>query len=157
MRRTLDFADFDAVLADVERLRRDGYRRAGNWGLAQACDHLTRFMRGSLEGFGFQFPLPVRLAGRWLILGRTLRTRRIPAGVKGPAPLMPPADVDADAALRDFAETLGRVRDHAGDFHPSPLFGRMTPEQWRQVHLIHAAHHLSVLVPNEPTTPSDGA
>jgi hypothetical protein len=150
MRRTLDFFDFDAVLADVERLRRDGYRRAGTWDLPQACDHLTRFMRGSLEGFGFQFPLPFRLAGRWLFLGRTLRTRRIPTGVKGPAPLMPPADVGGDAAVRAFAETVARVRDHRGDFHPSPLFGRLTPEQWRQIHLIHAAHHLSFLVPNDP-------
>ena len=39
--------------------------------------------------------------------------------------------------------TVGR----ATEVHPSPFFGRLTPDQWRQLHLIHTAHHLSFLVP----------
>ena len=40
-RRRLSFATEDAVLADVARLRRHGYRRHGNWSLPQIAWHLA--------------------------------------------------------------------------------------------------------------------
>ena len=161
-RRQLNFDSFDALAVDVDRLRDGGYTRAGAWTLGQVCDHLSRFMRASIEGFSGPVPLPIRFAratglGR-LILRRTLKVRRIPEGVKGPADVMPgPAALDERAAVEAFRKAMADVRDHAGDFQPSPLFGPMTAEQWRQIHLIHAAHHLSFLLPNGSSTPGDSA
>jgi len=44
------------------------------------------------------------------------------------------------ASIRRFAE-------HPGEMQPSPLFGKMTRDQWTDLHLIHASHHLSFLLP----------
>jgi hypothetical protein len=164
-RRQLDFHDFDAVAAEVERLRRYGYARAGNWDLRQVCEHLTATMRMSLEGFSFQGPpWPLRVLIAPLLRWRFFKTRRMPAGYKGPEPLMPNPAGDENAAVRTFNEMLARVRDPGASFHPSPFLGKLTAEQWRQLHLIHAAHHLGFLVPRDsqqgekpaaPTIPSN--
>jgi hypothetical protein len=149
-RRKLDFTTFDALIADVETLHARGYTRAGNWSLEQAAEHLTLFMRCSLEGFpdkndGLKFKL-ARLFGR-MIYNRMVKTRSIPAGFKGPDEFMPgpKSDPAAVAVLQDMCR---RVRDHAGAFHPSPVFGKLTNPEWKQAHLIHAAHHLRFLTPN---------
>jgi hypothetical protein len=151
-RRRLQFATFDALIDDIDDLRACGYDRAGNWDLAHVCEHLTRFMRLSLDGFppDFRFALPLRVIGSTVVKWTTLATGWIPAGVKAPHPSL---EVDEDdvrpeaTAASHCIATIREVRDHEGPFHPSPLFGRMPPEQWRRVHLIHAAHHLSFLIP----------
>ena len=50
-RRQLQFNDLDAVIADLDHLNQAGYDLQGNWDLAQICDHLAYFIRGSLEGY----------------------------------------------------------------------------------------------------------
>ena len=147
-RRPLDFRSFDAALADVDRLRSAGYDAAGFWDLARALEHLTTFMRLSLDGFPMKYPAVVRLGGP-VIKWWTLRTRRMPAGVKTPRPFEPSGSVAEAQAVADFRAVVGRVEHPAAAFHPSPLLGRLTPDEWRQLHLIHAAHHLSFLVPRE--------
>ena len=146
-RRKLDLRDFDAVAAEVDRLLAHGYDRAGNWSLAQACDHLSTFMRMSLEGFPLRVPWIISgFLGPLVVKRLTLWTRSIPAGYKTPQPLEPTSAADDAAAVLTFKDVLQRVWA-AAQLHPSPLFGRMTPEQWREIHLIHASHHLSFLVP----------
>ena len=49
-----------------------------------------------------------------------------------------------ESRLRAVVE---RFKGHSGPLHPSPAFGRLTPEQWREVHLWHCEHHLSFLLP----------
>jgi hypothetical protein len=146
-RRKLRFNTLDDVAVDARSLLRRGYDRAGTWSLAQVCDHLTTFMRMSLDGFP---PITVpwfvrsgRATAKWMIL----RFRWIPSGFKAPAELLP-ADAGEDAAATEaLARTLTQVRDHAGAWRPSPLLGPLTPEEWRMVHTVHAQHHLSFLVP----------
>lgn len=153
-RRPLDLPTHAAVLADLQQLQR-GYTPGGKWSLTQCCQHLHLFMFGSLEGFSFRFPWIIRGTLGPLILKRTLKTRRIPAGIPAPkflrpqiAPYLPDQSPQDDPAVQEvFVATLNRVFTHAGPFHPSPLFGEMTPEQWRQIHLIHTAHHFSFLLP----------
>jgi hypothetical protein len=147
-RRQLDFQDFDSLTADVDRLHRDGYTKAGTWDLRQICEHLTASMRMSIEGFTFKVAWWFIFVGP-LIRRRLFKTRKVPAGIKGPDSLMPASTGDETAALNAFHKELRRVRDHAGPFRPSPVMGRLSPEQWRQFHLIHAAHHLSFLIPRD--------
>jgi hypothetical protein len=42
---------------------------------------------------------------------------------------------------------MDRLRTHQGEMHASPFFGYLTPQQWRDLHLIHCAHHLGYLIP----------
>lgn len=153
-RRTLDFPTFDAMLADVETLQARGYQRMGNWTLEQVCEHLTTFMRMSLEGFPeTKLTLKMRLARmlRGVILRQMLKSRKMPAGVRGPDAFMPGPKSDP-AMIETFKQMCARMRDHAGPCKPSPLFGDLSAEQWRQIHLIHGAHHLSFLVPTRDFT-----
>lgn len=148
------FSDFAALREDLHALRACGsYDRAGAWSLGQICDHLTTFMRGSLEGFGFRLPWYMRLAGP-LILRSTLQSRRIPAGIKTPPPLMPAVESNLQdaAAIDALLAMLDRYEQHTGPMQPSALFGRLSREQWDQIHLIHAAHHLSFITPRRPQT-----
>ncbi len=147
-RRTLRLGSYDDILRDADALLASGYRRAGTWNLGQVCHHLATFMEMSLDGFPILFPAPVRWLARWLVLPRMLRhevfRRRYPA----PEFAAPPAEVDDRAGLDRLRAAVGRLKEHPGELKPSPVFGRLSPEQWREVHLWHCEHHLSFLRPN---------
>jgi hypothetical protein len=153
-RRQLDFHDFDAIAQDIDRLHTRGYQKVGNWDLAQVCTHLARTMEWSLTGTKFQAPWLFRnwVARKLLVpivLGRILKKRRLKTGFQAPAELIPSASPAAEAeAVLQCKQLLQRVRDHQGEFCLHPFFVKVTPEQQRQIHFIHSAHHLSFLVPN---------
>lgn len=157
-RRWLDFSSFDDVIADARQLEQ-GYVRTKKWTLGECCDHLGRFMQMSLEGFpGIRLPAPLAYIVRSVALNRSLRTRRLPGGVPAPGYLRPAASGTSAEALVPASEQdcraveamvalVRRVEAHEGGFARSPLFGTLSPEVWREVHLIHCAHHLGHLVP----------
>ncbi len=148
-RRSLAFGTYDDVLADIEHLQRAGYRPLGRWSLGQICRHLSYYWRGSLDGFPFRLPWIVRrLLGR-AALKRRLRTRQMPAGGRTIPASVPPADVDEAAAVAEARELLMRLKTTAVPLHPSPLFDRLSADQWRELHLLHATHHLSLLIPGD--------
>ncbi len=149
-RRDLSFSSYDDLLAEIARLRERGYEQRGQWSLGQICGHLSYYLRGSLEGFGFKLPWLLRkLVGRPL-LRRRLRTGRIADGGRTIPASVPPTGVDEEAAAAEACHLLERLRDNREPLHPSPLFDRLTPDEWRIMHLMHAAHHLSFLVPRGP-------
>lgn len=149
-RRNLDFDRFEAVSADIHHLHAAGYTQVGSWDLSRVCDHLTRYMRMSLEGFPFQLPWVLRrLVGPAILKPLVLWTHWLPAGARAPQALVPLRSLQEPGAVEAAIEMLHRVRNHPGRFAPSPLFGQMSNSQWRRIHLIHASHHLSFLVPSE--------
>jgi hypothetical protein len=145
-RRNLDFQDFESVAADIDRLKKNGYAKVGQWELCQTCDHLATVMRMSLEGFPFKGAWYIRLLAP-MIKGRFFKTRRMTEGFQAPAVLIPATGKSEDAAIGSCKDLLQRVKTHEGEFHPNPFFGKLSPDEWRQLHLIHAAHHLSFLIP----------
>ncbi len=150
-RRELSFATYEELLADIQRLQREGYRSLGAWNLGQMARHLSYYVRGTLEGFPFRLPWVVRkLIGRPL-LKRMLRGQPRRGGGRTIPASRPPADVDERAAVAELCALVARLSSttEAQQLHASPLFGRLTIEQWRRLHLLHAAHHLSFLIPKE--------
>src|SRR5687768_3540041 len=96
-RRSLRLATLDDAVTDARQLLERGYDRAGNWNLAQVCDHLTKLMTMSRDGFGDAgFGWGVRLFGR-LAKPLILRANSMPKGLDGPPSFMPPADLTNDA------------------------------------------------------------
>jgi hypothetical protein len=77
----------------------------------------------------------------------------MPAGLKGPEVLMPSAPEHIDAhdreQLQHLLATLDRYDAYSQSLKPSPLFGPLSRSQWDRLHLIHAAHHLSFIVPTD--------
>ena len=82
-----------------------------------------------------------------LVLRRILSQRRMKAGSPTPQKPLPAAGGDEAAAIARLSTAIERLQAHQGELHDSPFFGHLTPEQWRDLHLIHCAHHLSLLVP----------
>ena len=146
-RRALRLPGYDAVLAEAAALLASGYDRVGHWGLGEVCHHLATVMEKSLDGFPSRFPWPVRLVARWLVLGRVLKHRVFRRRFPAPAFLQPPAVADDREGLERLRAVVERLKGHAGPMQPSPVFGRLTAAQWREVHLWHCEHHLSFLLP----------
>lgn len=148
-RRDLDFSDFDRLVADVKHLHEGGYHQAGRWDLAQVCGHLTISMKQSLDGFTFKAPWLVRKLIIPFIRRGLFRSRKIKPGIKAPGGFVVDPGTDETQAVDRFLQMIDRVKGHRGDFQIHPVFEKMSHEQWHQFHLIHAAHHLSFLVPKQ--------
>ena len=146
LRRKLSFDTFEEILTEVDELLESGYEQAGNWSLGQICNHLAIFLRGSVEGFSFKLPAPIRFLLYHLIFKRILRDKKMATGVRVPKSFLPPEEKRDDAIeVANFKEALDAFMHHKGEYHKSPGFGKLTREEWHQLQLIHCAHHLSFL------------
>ena len=151
-RRGLTFATLDDAVRDAENLLAKGHDKAGNWNLAQVCNHLAEWMRFPVEGFP-KLPLFLRPVF-WLFrktVGKAKRRKYTAEGMPSGKPTMPQTvslpGGDAAAAVAKLKETAERFKAHAGPVYPSPLFGPMTKDEALQLQLKHCEHHLSFLVP----------
>jgi hypothetical protein len=146
-RRSLRFHSFDEVLSDADALLGSGYDRGGNWGLAQTCHHLAAGLEMTLDGFPRAMAWPVRVLARWLFLPTILRHGVLRVRLPSPAYLLPPDAPDERGAVEHLRAAAARFEGHSGDMQLSPAFGRLSPQQWRELHLWHCEHHLSFLRP----------
>jgi uncharacterized protein DUF1569 len=145
----LSFATYGEVIAQIERLEASGCQQLGQWNLGQACRHLSYYFRGSLEGYDIKLPWLVRMLIGRPILKWVLNKGHMPASSRTIPASVPEPDTDQSQAVAEAKELLGRLENADGQLHPSPLFDRLTIDQWRTLHLIHAAHHLGLLVPED--------
>jgi hypothetical protein len=146
-RRQLDFRTWPEVLADIELLHRSGYDRAGNWDLSQIVDHVGEGLRTAQRGIDQQGPWIVRKLIGPLILKRIVSQRRMKAGIKVPKWWLPGPAHDESAAIEKLRGEITDFEQLSTEPCPHPFFGPMTRQQWQDLVLIHAAHHLSFLVP----------
>ncbi len=153
-RRQLVFDDLDQVAHDSAKLLADGYVPTGQWDLAQICAHLHDWMRFPMDGYPAS-PLPIQ-AMLWLMrvtVGRRQLNSVLQNGFRDSIPTMPQTrhaanSISDAAAVEQLAATIDRFKNHSGKFHPSPVFGELSPQEHRKLQLAHCAHHLSFLVPN---------
>jgi hypothetical protein len=149
-RRPLDFRSFDEVRTDVAHLATGPYTKCGTWDLATTCDHLVKGMEIGLEGRPVSLPrfakLLAPLAGP-LVFKRILKKRAMPSGVAAPPEFVPAHGCACEEAVARLDATTRRAEAFAGPMNRHPFFGPITPEQWKELMLIHCAHHLSFLVP----------
>lgn len=146
--RRLDFRTPAEAMAEIDRLAAEGYRALGRWDLGQICRHLSYYTRGALDGFsGPKLPAPLRWVARKLMLPRALKSRQMAKNLRTlPTSVYPPGG-DASEAIEELRSLFRRLDEETGAVHPSPLFGTLTRDQWRELHLIHASHHLGFLIP----------
>lgn len=147
-RRTLRFATLEEMLADAEALAAGPVRTLGNWSFGQILDHLSVWLEFTLDGFPVTIPWYIR----WAIYpfrGTMIRSAMRPGfkwGERDAKLVTPQRDVPTEEGLARLRKVVGRWRAEP-QRHPSPLLGRLTPEQWEQFQLRHAEHHLSYAVP----------
>ncbi len=148
-RRSLDFHNWPEVLADVQQLRRAGYDRAGNWDLSQIVDHVGEGLRTALHGTNHRANWIIRKLLGPLVLRQILRTRRMKSGIKVPAWWLPGPGHDESAAIDKLRADIAAFEAMTTRPFPHPFFGPLTKQQWNELALIHAAHHLSFLTPRD--------
>jgi Protein of unknown function (DUF1569) len=148
-RRELTFATLDQVMPDVERLL-GGHSTVRQWSLGQICNHLAGALRMSVHGYdGPRPPWFLRMTIAPFILRRLLSTGKMAEGIKVPEQMLPKAGLDARTEAEALRTALAEFASHNGPYREHPFFGRMTREQWTQLHRIHCAHHLSFALPSD--------
>jgi hypothetical protein len=146
-RRKVAFTSLQDVLADAERMSTGKVKALGNWSPGQIFSHLATSLNNSIDGSNVTFPWFLRLMAR-LLKKRMLRGP-MPSGFKLPAPAAsslvpgPTSTEEGLAALRAAIVRQERESQRA----PNPVLGVLTKEEWTQLHLAHAALHMSFLVP----------
>lgn len=148
-RRKLRFdtiAELRSELARIEAEERAGrLTTTGNWTPGQIFGHLAKWIDFAYDGYPMTPPGWVRVLGRMMkpfILRMPMpagvRIRGAPTGTFAHDPL---PFVDGLAGLRAALERLESVAPTL----PSPMFGRLSHDAWKRLHLNHAALHLGYL------------
>lgn len=156
-RRQLDFRSWPEVLADIDHLHRAGYSRGGNWDLSQTVEHIGEGLRTALQGIDQRATWVIRRVFGPMVLKRILSQRRMKAGIKVPPWWLPGPGHDESAALDQFRADVAAFQAMTTTPFPHPFFGALSKQQWNDLGLVHASHHLSFLTPHDsPPTSSHG-
>jgi hypothetical protein len=146
-RRELHFTSLQEVLADAEKLVSSPTTRTlGNWPLGQLLAHLAMAMNRSIDGISFKAPWYMRLFGR--LIKRRILERGMKPGFNLPKDREAgayPAVASPQEALDILRQAVSRLRNEKATA-THPVFGRLTHEEWIQLHLRHAELHLSFAV-----------
>jgi hypothetical protein len=150
-RRKLRYSSFQAVVDDAHRMAAVPHRQLGNWSLAQILKHLGTAIHGSIDGPGFR----VRWYYRWfgpIVVKPFLVKGPFPAGFRLPrsgADRLVAKDTttyeEGISELLAGIERLGWEQKRI----PHPVAGKLSVEEWNQLHLRHAELHMSFIVPEE--------
>jgi len=147
-RRELTFSSLGEVVADAETLvASPSTKMLGNWPLSQLLTHLATAINGSIDGYSAKAPWLIRLVGP-LIKRRFFRNKMSP-GFKLPKDVEVgffPVTASPQEALEELRAVVGRTQDERMTAR-HPVFGRLTHDEWTQLHLRHAELHLSFAVP----------
>ena len=148
-RKDFRYPSIDALISDLRRLER-GYVKTGNWSLPQMCFHLNQTTNYLMSpGPHNTSPAPADGPAK---LKAILASGQIPGGIEAPQHFLP-ADDCADASVEELIATLERLKSFAGPFAPHRLFGELSVEDGHRIVLLHAARHLSFLVPTTTVIP----
>jgi hypothetical protein len=146
-RRILDYASFDELLADAERLSTEPVKVLGNWSPGQIFRHIAILCNGSIDGLPIRFPWHLRAMVR--LFKKKLLQGSMPAGFQIKSPndkVLLPGPTSVEEGLSELRASIARVqRESQRARHP--LFGNLTKEEWDRVNLKHASLHMSFLIP----------
>jgi hypothetical protein len=142
-RRDLDYVNIDQLIADVKHLQK-GYTQLGNWNLPQMCRHLTVALTNTMKpATGPATPEQLKLRP---VLESAMATGRIPAGLQAPEKALPPADCN-EADIAAMISAFEKAKTYAQPQSNHPRFGPLSLAEFHRMILVHAAHHLSFLIP----------
>jgi hypothetical protein len=148
-RRQLQFSSMQDILDDLEYLDSgDPPRTTGNWSSAQIVQHVAKLIDYSIDGFPVpKAALPVRIMGR--MMRKAAITKPLRAGVKLPEKfsfMEPDREVAWDDAAEQLRQAIGRLESERMT-QRSPVLGKLSHEQWEQMHCRHAEMHFSFMQP----------
>lgn len=146
-RRELHFENLDQILTDAVEITSGGYTTTGQWTGAQIITHVAGLIGVANRGADFAVPLPLRIVGRLL---KPLHARPLKPGITMPKmarpSLAPPTDTTLDQAITLLRNEVNEANNKPMSY-PSPIFGRLTHDQWVALHCRHAELHFSFIRP----------
>ncbi len=149
--RDLRFNSLDEILAEAEVIDPATATTLGNWTAAQIVEHVARFMTASRTGFPADMKPPLFLRVPFTLLRGLVVHRKPPRGVKMPRQMVdafvPPAETNWDDALSHLRSEVNAINNGERFTRPSPLFGKLSHEQWLKLHCGHAAMHMGYILP----------
>jgi Protein of unknown function (DUF1569) len=148
-RRTLHFTTIEEILRDAEKLasaeRKGNLRKLGNWTLGQSCGHLAAWINYGFDGTPVKVPWLLRL------IARPVRKKYIykPMNPGGRLPKVAGGTLaiealPSDEGLARLGLACNRLKVDTPKL-PNPIFGKLKPDEWRNLHMRHAELHLSFL------------
>lgn len=151
-RRKLEFDNLEQALADaricVQAEKAGKLRRTGNWTTGQLLGHLAFWIDASFDGFDMKMPFFLKFIGplmKKMVLKRSsragFRLSGAPEGTYGVEVL------STDEGIRRYEAAIRRLLAKCPE-NPNPVFGKMTYDEWKTLHLRHAETHLSFLHPD---------
>ena len=151
--RKLRFDTYEQMWAEAQRIgaadRVGGLRCSGNWSAGQTFGHLATWIDYGFDGFPdtLRAPLWLKLLmplikHRFLNVGmrRGVYIPRVPGGTLGIEPL------SVDEGLARLQRAWTRLLA-APPPHPSPIFGKISHQDWIKGNLRHAELHFGYLHP----------
>jgi hypothetical protein len=148
-RRELHFSSIDDALAEIDRIaaaEREGKLHCvGNWTIGQVFNHLGTWAEFAYKPNPLKPPLPIKL------ILRLMKKRFISGPMKVGARIPGVKDGTLGAEACPFEDGYARVRSafsrlkSEAPTQPNVIFGRLSHEEWIQMHLRHAELHLSFL------------
>ncbi len=153
-RRRVHYDSYDEALADAERLAAIPVRTLGNWSYGQILRHLAKTVNMTIDGTSLKAPAPIRLLAR-LFLKKRMLTRTLSPGFRLPkrARSLLPEETSVAEGLELFRAAVQRTRTES-QRAPSPLLGKLTPEEADQFQLRHIEMHMSFVVPADESDAS---
>ena len=156
-RRELRFQWIDEILEEAERLASaPQVKTLGNWTPGQIMKHLAIGMHMSIDGSPHRPPWYLRLVGP--LVKRRILTKGMSPGfqlrVKESQSLVVADDVTTEGGLAALRDAVRRMRREAHR-EPHVFFGKLSYQEWEQLHLRHAELHFSFLLP-EPASVKSG-
>lgn len=154
-RRALSFGSFDDIRAELDRIQqahgRGTLATTGNWAPGSNLRHCADTIRWSIDGFPeIRPPAVFRVMGP--VMKRFVIGRPPPPGVplRGDvAKLIPAQGLGLEDGMGAMREQLARIARGERMTARSPIFGRMSHEDWTRVHLGHCALHFGYLTVGE--------
>lgn len=147
-RRKVQYANYDDLLADAEKLAAGSYRTLGNWSFGQILNHLAIAIDIMIDGPApFRFPAPLQWVAKKLML-KKMMTEPMKPGFKLPkkASALLPDEMPIDEAIARFRTAVARTKtetkraEHGG-------FGTIERQEWDEFQLRHCEMHMSLVVP----------
>ncbi len=151
-RRELAFSCADCLRAELDRIgaahARGTLRTSGNWTPGENLQHCAKLFECAMDGWPTTAPWVVRVLGTLIFKKRLTSGRTPPAGIplgKDTAFLLPEPGCSFDKGMAAMREVLARLDGGKLMQVPSPVFGKLSHDEWMRCCLGHAQLHLGFL------------
>lgn len=145
--RKLHFESLDDILAEAKRIAtQPDCDSRGTWTPAQNVWHVGRFIKAGVEGYPAKVPFFLKIIGP--LMKKTFTTKGFSPGIKLPSQaadhMVAPPDTTIEQAM-DMLETAVQGAKDKGFLPKNAMMGRMTPQQWIDLHCRHAEMHFGLI------------